>query len=85
MSHDRDRATGAATANGRDDVDAEPATPLVELLTVDDVCALLKVKPSWVYDEVERRRLPSYKLGKMLRFHPDDVANLLGSAYRPSA
>jgi excisionase family DNA binding protein len=47
---------------------------LQELLTVDDVAALLKVSRSWVYEHTRSRgtprteRLPHVKVGKYLRF-----------------
>lgn len=47
---------------------------LHELLTVEDVAALLKVSPSWVYEHTRSRgtpradRLPYVKIGKYLRF-----------------
>ena len=47
---------------------------LDELLTVEDVAALLKVSPSWVYEHTRSRgtprseRLPHVKIGKYLRF-----------------
>ncbi len=47
---------------------------LDELLTVDDVAALLKVTPSWVYEHTRGRgtpkseRLPHVKIGKYVRF-----------------
>jgi len=47
---------------------------LHELLTVDDVAALLKVSKSWVYEHTRSRdmprseRLPFLKLGKYVRF-----------------
>ena len=55
-----------ATASGTDHVD--------ELLTVDEVAALLKVSRSWVYERTRARharaaeRLPHLKLGKYVRF-----------------
>ena len=45
-----------------------------ELLTVDEVAALLKVTKSWVYEHTRSRgtprteRLPHIKLGKYVRF-----------------
>jgi excisionase family DNA binding protein len=44
-----------------------------DLLTVDDVAALLKVSRSWVYEHTRVRQplgdpLPSVKLGKYVRF-----------------
>ena len=47
---------------------------LHELLTVDDVAALLKVRRSWVYEHTRSRgtprseRLPHIKVGKYVRF-----------------
>jgi len=52
--------------HGRRDLD--------ELLTVDDVAALLKVSRSWVYEHTRARgtprgeRLPYIKIGKYVRF-----------------
>ena len=49
---------------------------LYELLTVDDVAALLKVSKSWVYEHTRARgtprseRLPHVKIGKYVRFDP---------------
>jgi excisionase family DNA binding protein len=46
-----------------------------ELLTVDEVAALLKVSKSWVYEHTRSagrsrtNRLPHIKLGKYVRFH----------------
>jgi excisionase family DNA binding protein len=52
--------------------------PTVEgLLTVDDVCALLKVKKSWLYDTVENGLLRPIRLGKQLRFRPASIARFL--------
>jgi excisionase family DNA binding protein len=42
-----------------------------DLLTVEDVAALLKVKPSWVYERIRSRKgekLPHVKLGHYVRF-----------------
>ena len=52
---------------------------LLELLTVDDVAALLKVSKSWVYEHTRERnaprseRLPHVKIGKYVRFDPQLV------------
>jgi excisionase family DNA binding protein len=49
---------------------------LLELLTVDDVAALLKVSRSWVYEHTRTRgaprseRIPHVKIGKYVRFDP---------------
>jgi excisionase family DNA binding protein len=49
---------------------------LLELLTVDDVAALLRVTKSWVYEHTRSRgaprseRIPHVKIGKYVRFDP---------------
>jgi excisionase family DNA binding protein len=48
-----------------------------ELLTVDELCALWKVKKSWLYDTVERGLITHIRLGKQLRFRPSTVARYL--------
>jgi len=56
---------------------------LHELLTVDDVAALLKVSRKWVYEHTRSRkmprseRLPHIKLGKYVRFGPCAVRAFL--------
>lgn len=53
-----------------------PSAAENSLLTVEEVAALLKVPPSWVYDRVRRRsrdRIPGFKLGKYWRFREADV------------
>jgi excisionase family DNA binding protein len=49
----------------------------LDLLTLDDVCALLKVKKSWLYDAVESGALEAVRLGKQLRFRPSALARYL--------
>jgi excisionase family DNA binding protein len=66
----------------------EPTTqPAIELLTVDEVAALLKVSRSWVYEHTRRRglkddQLPHVKLGKFVRFDPRLVREFLASRSR---
>jgi excisionase family DNA binding protein len=61
-----------------------PESTDLDLLTPDDLCALLKVKKSWLYDEVEAGRLEALRLGKQLRFRPSDVARYLDGRARGS-
>jgi excisionase family DNA binding protein len=49
----------------------------LDLLTPDDVCALLKVKKSWLYDAVENGALEAIRLGKQLRFRPSALDRYL--------
>jgi len=47
-----------------------------DLLTIDEVAALLKVPKSWIYERTRRRgldRLPYIKLGKYLRFEESGI------------
>jgi excisionase family DNA binding protein len=67
----RDESLAASTQRA-----ASSEAPLLELLTVDDVAALLKVSKSWVYEHTRSRspprteRLPHVKIGKYVRFDP---------------
>jgi excisionase family DNA binding protein len=66
--------TAAAHGNGQD---------LDELLTIDEVAALLKVSKSWVYEHTRTRgtprseRLPHIKIGKYVRFDTTAVRAFL--------
>ena len=59
---------------------------LDELLTADDVAALLRVPKSWVYERTRRRgpqRLPFVKLGKYVRFELEAVRAFLAQQRKP--
>jgi excisionase family DNA binding protein len=77
------RETAAITAGrSRDDAAGRPVRPQgpywdLDLLTPDDVCALLKVKKSWLYDAVENGALEAIRLGKQLRFRPSALIRYL--------
>jgi excisionase family DNA binding protein len=49
----------------------------LDLLTAEDVCALLKVKKSWLYDTVEAGAIEVIRLGKQLRFQPSAISAYL--------
>jgi excisionase family DNA binding protein len=49
----------------------------LDLLTPDDVCNLLKVKKSWLYDAIENGDLEAIRLGKQLRFRPSALSRYL--------
>ena len=61
---------------------------LHELLTVDEVAALLKVSRSWVYEHTRSRRttrserLPHLKVGKYVRFEARAVRAFLDKKCR---
>jgi excisionase family DNA binding protein len=62
---------------------------LHELLTVEEVAALLKVTRSWVYEHTRARgvaageRLPHIKIGKYVRFDARAVGAFLERKGRP--
>jgi excisionase family DNA binding protein len=76
-TNDAPRVHDAQTPSAPDDTD------LHELLTVDEVAALLKVSKSWVYEHTRARgtprsaRLPHLKLGKYVRFEARAVRAFL--------
>lgn len=47
------------------------------LMTVEEVATYLKVDKTWVYRAVQHDTLPSYKVGKYLRFRKADVDALI--------
>jgi excisionase family DNA binding protein len=52
-----------------------------ELMTVEEVATLLRVRKSWVYERTRRRgadRLPFVKLGKYLRFEESELRGWIG-------
>jgi excisionase family DNA binding protein len=51
----------------------------LELMTVEEVCALLKVRKWFVYDAVSSGRLVGVRLGRALRFRRRDVALFIES------
>ena len=51
---------------GDDDRTANSDQHDLRLLTPDQLCELLQVRKSWVYDQVEAGRLPHLRLGNQL-------------------
>jgi excisionase family DNA binding protein len=70
----------AAVTSGAPSNAATVSGHQLALLTVDDLVALLQVKKSWVYDEVEAGRLHCLRLGRQLRFRVGDVEAYLQAA-----
>ena len=77
---DREPAAGIAIAPSASD---NSQLDLNELLTVDEVAALLKVSRSWVYEHSRSKktaksdRLPHIKIGKYVRFDAQAVRAFL--------
>jgi excisionase family DNA binding protein len=61
----------AAAAGMKETETAEGADP--QLWTVDEVTRFLNVPRSWIYAAAEAGRLPSFKVGRYVRFSPRAV------------
>jgi len=49
----------------------------LQLLTARDVAQLLNVHPGSIYRWAEQGILPAVKVGRVVRFHPEEVRKLL--------
>ena len=49
-----------------------------ELLDADATARLLGVRPSWLLKRARERQIPHVRVGKYVRFDPDDVRTALG-------
>jgi excisionase family DNA binding protein len=47
---------------------AAPSPPTGDLLTAEEVAALLRVTPAWVYAQTRRHRIPHLRLGRYVRY-----------------
>ena len=59
-----------------------------ELLTIEEMSAKLKVKPSWLYFrtmQTGNNSIPRVKIGKYLRFNPGAVMEWIESQYNGEA
>lgn len=45
-----------------------PAPSETEVITADEVAALLRMTPAWVYAETRRNRIPHMRLGRYFRY-----------------
>lgn len=59
--------------------------PPESLVGPRDVARLFNVPTSWVYAQAEAGALPSFKLGKYLRFRPSEIAAWLAERRRGGA
>lgn len=64
--------------------DEQPEQTPPVLWTADQVCAALGCRRSWLYDQVEARRLPVVRLGRQLRFRPADITAYLDAHTEPA-
>lgn len=59
-----------------------PSRALDELLTPDEVTAILKVSKPWLYAQVQRGRFPIVRFnGRSLRFKASDVQRYIDRQY----
>jgi excisionase family DNA binding protein len=49
------------------------APAIGELLTAEEVAALLRVTPAWVYAETRGRRIPHIRLGRYVRYRHEAI------------
>jgi excisionase family DNA binding protein len=66
----------------------DAATAPRDLLTADDVAALLRMTPAWVYEQTRRNRIPHLRLGRYVRYRREALElwmrEVEGSATAPS-
>lgn len=56
----------------------------MKLLTPRDVAERLSLRLSTVYRWAYDRRIPTVKIGNMLRFREEDIVELINKGFRPS-
>jgi excisionase family DNA binding protein len=52
---------------------AQNGHPTAELLTPEELADKLKLPKSWVYEQSRQGRIPTYRLGKYVRFNLQEV------------
>jgi len=52
---------------------ADQNTPIDPLLTIDEVCALLKLEPQTIYQLTYRGKIPHFKIANRLRFRRSEI------------
>ena len=55
-----------------------------QLLDIEQTAAYLGVTPRWVRRAVAERRIPHHKIGKLVRFHRDDLDAYLDAQRVPA-
>jgi len=79
------------------EVPAAPAAGYDQVITADEVAALLRMTPAWVYSETRRNRIPHMRLGRYFRYRRSaidawmsaleggaDPASVIGLLERPA-
>jgi excisionase family DNA binding protein len=60
------------SGNGTNKV-ANPSPQMDPLLTIDELCALLKLEPQTIYQLTYRGRIPHFKMANRLRFRLSEI------------
>ena len=61
---------------------AREKTALIEqLIGIDDLCQILKLKRSYIYLLTHQKKIPHYKLGGQLRFKLSDIEQWLQAQF----
>ena len=47
------------------------------LMTVEEVCQLLRIKKSTLYQWVHQKQIPCLKVGRLVRFRAEDIEKWL--------
>ncbi len=53
------------------------ATLIEQLINIDELCQILKLKRSYIYLLTHQKKIPHYKLGGQLRFKLSDIEQWL--------
>lgn len=53
------------------------ATLIEQLINIDELCQILKLKRSYIYLLTHQKKIPHYKLGGQLRFKLSDIEKWL--------
>ena len=58
-----------------------------KLLTAEELAQILNVSTAWVYDHADRKQpsIPCVRLGKSVRFRPEDVRTFIDAMTRRAA
>jgi excisionase family DNA binding protein len=60
------------SGNGANKV-ADPSPQMDPLLTMDELCALLKLEPQTIYQLTYRGKIPHFKIANRLRFRLSEI------------
>lgn len=62
-----------------------PLKPLAHLLTAQDVAAAWKCSPREIAEKARAGEIPSYKIGRLVRFDPEELDRHLQKQRRGTA